>query len=366
MAAKVTIKKKRLRQLYAQGLSMPQIAELFGISSQAVSKALDRKTAAAGLQKQHVAHRNLDKKLRAGESRPRMRSRVRELYALGLRIAFVVSRLKLSEQVVTEMIEGDAEIERLHTARVALDGKLIAGESVTEADFAVDQVAPRPDGNRRRDASGDDRGEPTPSRAQAAVAEDAESAADGHSESATAERPETQPPGAAESATAGQPEVQPPGAAESATAKRPEVQPREAAESATQKAKPTSSWRDVQRLLQEMKAEREAEKAEAAATAQLVIKHVGAEYGYHPTQFTGKETTPEFEEARQVAMFIAVRDAGLSSLQLGEIFDCDPSTIQHADTEVLAIFCVDETRRNRILRVEALVRPLLALPRASE
>ena len=312
---------------------MPQIAELFDISSQAVSKALDRKTAAAGLQKQHVARRNLDKKLRDGKNRPRMRSRVRELYALGFRIGFVVELLELPRQVVTEMIADDAEIERLHTARVALDRKLSAGEPVTEADFAVNQVAPRPDSNRGRDAAGDDRGEPTPSRAQAAVAEDAESATDGHSESTTAERPKTQPPGAAKSAT--------------------------------QKAKPTSSWRDVQRLLQEMKAEREAEKAEAAATAQLVIKHVGAEYGYHPTQFTGKETTPEFKEARQVAMFIALRDAGLSSLQLGKIFGCDPSTIQHADTEVLAIFCVDETRRNRILRVEALVRPLLALPRAS-
>ena len=346
MAANITIRKKRLRQLYAQGLSMPQIAELFGISSQAVSKALDRKTA-AGLQRQHVAHRNLDKKLRAGKNRPRMRSRVRELYALGLRIQFVVEWLELPEQAVTEMIAGDAEIERLHTARVALDGKLIAGEPVTEADFAVDQVAPRPDGNRRRDASGDDCGEPTPSRAQAAVAEDAESAADGHSESATAERPEVQPPSAAESATAERPKTQPPGAAESAT----------------QKAKPTNSPQsDLQRLLQE-KAEKE---AEAAAAVQLVLKHVGAEYRCHPAEFTGKETTPEFEEARQVAMFIALRITGLTPLQLAPSFGCDLSTILSADTEVTPIFCVDETLRYRILRVEALVRSLLALPRGQQ
>ena len=248
MAANITIKKRRQQQLYAQGLAMSLIAVRFRISHQAVSKALDRKDNAK-LRRQHVAHRNLDKKLRAGKNRPRMRSRVRELYAQGLRIQFVIKRLELPEPAVTEMIEGDAEIKRLYTARMALDRKLIRGEPVTEADFAVDQVAPRPDGNRRRDASGDDLGEPTPSRAQAAVAEDAENATDGHSESATAERPE----------------VQPPGAAESATAERPKTQPREAAESATQKAKPTSSWRDVQRLLQEMIAEREAEKAEAAA-----------------------------------------------------------------------------------------------------
>ena len=323
MAARTTIKKRRLQQLYAQGLTMSLIALRFRISHQAVSKMLNRN---AKLRRQHVAHRTRDRKLLAGENRQRMRKRAQEWYAQGLLVKFVIWRLELSEQVVTEMIEGDAKIERLHAARVALDKKLLAGEPVTEADFAVDQdqVAPRSDGNRRRDAAGDDRGEPTPSRAQAAVAEDAESATDGHSESATSERPKAQP----ESATFEQPKAQP---------------PREATESATQKAKPTSS---PQSDLQER----------AAAAVQLVIKHVCAEYGYRPTQFTGKETAPEFKEARQVAMFMALRVTGLSAVLLAPIFDCTSNTIYQADAAIELIFLGDHTRRARILSAEAQIR----------
>ena len=304
MAAKATIKQKRLRQLYAQGINTSKLGEWFKITHQAVSKVLDRKTN-AGLQKQHVARRNQDKKLVARKDIPRARKRrVKALYGLGFSAEFVVRLLGLPEQVVTEMIAGDAELERLHTARVALDRKLIAGEPVTEADFAADQAAPLPDSTRRRDASGDDRGEPTPSRAQAAVAEDAENA--------TTERSETQP------------------------------------ESATQKAKPTSSWqRDLQRFLQKW-------DAEAAAAVQLVVKHVGAAYGYHPGQFTGKETTPEFKEARQVAMSIALR--GFPAAQLAQIFDCPSITIYRANSEIASAFPVDETLRGKILSAKARIR----------
>ena len=71
---------------------------------------------------------------------------------------------------------------------------------------------------------------------------------------------------------------------------------------------------------------------------QLVAKHVGAAYGYHPGQFTGKETAPEFKEARPVAMLIAVRVTGLSAVQLAPIFDCTPSTIYRANSEITSVF----------------------------
>ena len=341
-----------MRQLYGQGLTTLEIAKQFGITHQAVSKMLDRKNNTR-LKKQHVERRNLNKKLRAGgESRRRLRSRVRELRVQGLSLEFVADKLALPQQDVTEMIAGDAEIERRHTARVALDRKLIVGEPVTEADVSVHQAASLPDDRLRRAGSGDDRGESTPSEKQSAVEEDAESTTEGHSESATTGQPKTQPRKAAESATAKhatteRPKTQPPppSASDSATdADHSKAQPREPTEPATPDLQ---AAREQQRI-----------QERAAAVVQLVIRHVGAAYGYRPAQFTGRETTPQLwwrlekqqqlEEARQVAMFIALRVTGLSAVQLALIFDCHPNTIDHADGEITAIYCVQETRRTMI------------------
>ena len=346
-----------MRQLYGQGLTMLLIAKRFRITHQAVSKMLDRKNNTR-LQKQHVERRDLNKKLRAGgASRRRMRSRVRELRAQGLSLEFVADQLALLQQDVTEMIEGDAEIKRRHATRVALDRKLIVGEPVTEADVSVHQAASLPDDRRRRAVSGDDRGESTPSRKKSAVEEDAESTTDGHSESETTGQRKTQPRKAVESATKNatteQPKTQPPpSASDSATdADHSKAQPREATKSTTVHLQ---ALRERQRI-----------EERAAAVVQLVIKHVDAAYGYRPAQFS-QESTPQLrwqstgqqqlEEARQVAMFIALGITGLSAVQLARISDWSLSTIVYAEREITAIYCVDETRRTMILSTTSQIR----------
>ena len=139
MAAKTNIKKQREEQLYAQGLTVTQIAKRFRISHQAVSKQLKLKTNQK-LRGEHDTHYNLDEELRAGEDGPGKRERVRELYALGLSIDFIVEQLGEPRQAVAEMVEGDAELGRQHAARVALDRELTGGEPVTADEFCGDQA----------------------------------------------------------------------------------------------------------------------------------------------------------------------------------------------------------------------------------
>lgn len=67
MAVRPSIKKRRLQQLYAQGFTMSQIAEMFRITHQAVSKMLNRKDNPE-LRRLHAARVALDKKLMDGET----------------------------------------------------------------------------------------------------------------------------------------------------------------------------------------------------------------------------------------------------------------------------------------------------------
>ena len=292
---KSNIKKMRLRQLYAQGLSMAQIAARFVITQQAVSKLLNLKED-AGLRQQHATCRNLDKELIFGKSQPRIRKCVQELYAQGMRLVFIVERLGISRQAVSEMNEGDVELERRHAARVALDRKLIAEERVTVDDFYVDNLDAPPVGGKER-AHG----------AEAGDEEDEERRTS--TEIATKNTTDT--------ATSQQPEIQP--------SKQPEECGNQAADSSERIVK-------------------------------LVIEQVCADHECNRNQFASQERSPQVDEAREEAMFIAVRVTGLSFAQLGGIFGCDSSIVQHAYNEVEPIFITVPTRRDRILRIEASLR----------
>lgn len=366
MAAKTNIKKQREEQLYARGLTVTQIAERFRISHQAVSKQLKLK-ANPELRREHGAHHDLDEGLRAGEDGPRMRERVRELYAQGLSVDFIVEQLRRPRQAVAEMVEGDAELGKQHAARLAMDRKLIGEEPAPADDFSVDH----------RDSLPKDRGDDAESRSATRMATEERPA---QARNASEGRPEVQPVDRAGRETCddnrGEPAVNGTPAAEaeaaergratrSATSEHPALQPRKATtEQEVQPRNATAERTEVQppRSQQRNPEERAAEAA-AERIVQQVIEQVRVAYGYRPDQFTGKEPTPQLKEARQAAMFIASRVTGLSSVQLGAIFGCDESTILHAIDEIAMIFTVDETLRERILGTDARIREEFGIPR---
>ena len=343
MPKKEPIKRLRFQQLYAQGLPTTKIAKWFLTSPQAVSKLIKPK-GNPELRQQHTASRTLNRKL-SGESLPeRMPMRVKELYALGLNIERVSLLLAVPPPDVFMLVDDDAEVERLHAARVALDRKLANREPVTEADFIADQAAPLPDA---------DRGELAPNGAQAAVG--------GAAPTEEIQPPDEQP--ADEHSEEVQPEVVQP--LEDATDEHSEeeIQPPELPRSAPEAETNLSS-----KTLSKMSTE--AETTDTAATMHLVLKHVGAEYRFQPDQLTSQEdSTPpqwwqpqpskdelQLQEARQVVVFIALRVAGLSRGQLAAVLGCDFLTILHADSEAEAIFLADYARRNRILGIELRIR----------
>lgn len=367
MAAKANIKRQREEQLYAQGLTVTQIAERLRVSHQAVSKLLNLK-ANPKLRREHDAHYGLDEELRAGEDGPRIRERGRELYAQGLTINFIAEQLGRPRQVVAEMIEGDVELGRQHAARVALDRKLIGGEPATTDDISVDHrdglpedrggaesrsatrsaTEERPDvqpgdpaGCGGREVCDDNRGDPTVNGAPTAEATEQRPTTN-----ATEEPPAMQPrnataerDGATTRCNLRKREVQP----QDATAERPEMQP------------PRRQQRNLEK--------REMGAAAAEKIVQQVIEQVRVAYGYYPDQFTSKDPSPQLEEAWQAAMFIASRVTGLSFAQLGEVFGCGPGTVEHACNEIVVFFTVDETLRGRILSTEARIREEFGIPR---
>ena len=377
MPAKAPIKRLRFQQLYEQGIPTTKIAEWLRTTHQAVSKLLKLKENPE-LRQQHVASRTLNRKLSGGNSLPeRMPMRVKELYALGLSIKDLSRLLAVPPPNVFMLVDDDAELGRLHAARAALDRKLANREPVTEADFIADQAAPVPD---------DDGGELARNGAPAAVEEEAapteemqppdeqpaseqiqppDDATDERPEVAPVEQPKVeQPP---EQPADEQPEVQ---AAvlqpledapdeHSAEGMQPPEPPRDAPEAATQQPERSSQMLSKRSTKTSTKGETE----NAAAAVHLVLKHVGAEYGFQPNQLTiQEEPRPQWwpqqskEEARQVVVFIALRVAGLSPVQLSAVLGCDLSTILHADSEILPIFLADHARRERILGIELRIR----------
>ena len=380
MPKKAPIKRLRLQQLYEQGIPTTKIAQWFLTSPQAVSKLLKLKENPE-LRQQHVANRTLNRKLSGGTILPeRMPMRVKELYALGLNIGQVSVLLAVPPPDVFMLVDDDAEVERLHAARAALDRKLVHRKTVTEADFTADCAPPVPD---------DDGGELARHGAPAAVEEEAapteelqppdeqpadeqiqppDDAPDERSEVAPVEQPKVQQP--PEQPADEQPEVQPAVVQplEDATDEHSEeeIQPPEpppdAPEAATQQPE-RSSQMSSQMLSQRST---KGETADAAAAVHLVLKHVGAEYGLQPDQLTiQEEPTPQWwqpqpskdelqlTEARQVVVFIALRVTGLSPVQLAAILGCHPSTIDRAYSEILPIFLADYARRERMLGIES-------------
>lgn len=69
------------------------------------------------------------------------RLRVRQLYALGFTQPEIGARLGLSKARVSKILNltNNPELQRLHAARVALDKKLGAGEDVTLDDYYVER-----------------------------------------------------------------------------------------------------------------------------------------------------------------------------------------------------------------------------------
>jgi hypothetical protein len=399
MPKKAPIKKLRAQQLYALGLPTTKIGPRFLTSSQAVSKMLKLR-GNPELRQQHTANRTLNRKLSAGGSLPRMPMRVKELYALGLNIEDISLLLAVPRPDVFMLVDADAELERLHAARTALDRKLATRRPVTEADFIADCAAPVPDA---------DRGELAPNGAPAAVEEAApteemqppdEQPADEQiqppddalhesPEVAPVEQPEVLQPQQADDdapdeqilplydAPDEQPadehsaEVQPPDApderladdehsevAPAAVLQLPDDAPEEHAEEEVQPP-------DLPRAAPQTSSE--GETADAAAAVHLVLKHVGTEYRLQPDQLTIQEapTPPQWwqpqpskdelqlQEARQVVVFIALRVTGLSRGQLAAILGCHPSTIDRAYSEILPIFLAAYARRERMLGIEA-------------
>lgn len=393
MAAKANIKRQREEQLYAQGLTVTQIAEWFRVSHQAVSKQLKLK-ANPELRRKHGAHYDLDEELRAGEDGPRMRERVRELYAQGLAIDFIVEQLGRPRQAVAEMIEGDAELGRQHAARVALDRKLIGGEPVTADDVSVDH----------RDGLPEDRGDAGSRSATRSATEERPAP---QARNASEERREVQPNdpaggGGHENDSGGEPAVNGVPAAEAdaqaaerrratkeatrvaedprnATKEQPEVQPdhpdgRRRAAAGDDRGDAAESQPATPRLTAENQpapksqpvriptesqppSESEAAAERAEQIVRRVIELVSAAYRPNPnrsTPFTRRDRTAPPE--RWVAMFIASTVTNLSSVQLGEIFGCHSSTVRLAVSEITPIFFVDHTLREGILGIKAQIR----------
>ena len=343
MPKKAPIKRLRVQQLYEQGIPTTKIAEWLRTTHQAVSKLLKLKENPE-LRQQHAASRTLNRKLSGGTSLPeRMPMRVKELYALGLSIKDLSRLLAVPPPNVFMLVDEDAELERLHAARAALDRKLANREPVTEADFTADQAAPVPDA---------DRGELAPNGAQAAVG--------GAAPTEEIQPPDEQP--ADEHSEEVQPEVVQP--LEDATDEHSEeeIQPPELPRSAPEAETKMSSQMSS-------KTSTKGETADAAPAVHLVLKHVGAEYGFQPNQLTiQEEPRPQWwqpqpskdelqlTEARQVVVFIALRVAGLSRGQLAAVLGCDFLTILHADSEAEAIFLADYARRERMLGIKLRIR----------
>ena len=287
--------------------------------------------------------------------------RVRELYAQGLAIDFIVEQLGGPSQAVAEMIEGDAELWRQHAARVALDRKLIGEEPVAD-DISVDHLDGLPE-----DRGGAEIRSATRSATEERPAPQARNASE--------ERTEVQPDGPAgggghENDSGGEPAVNGAPAAEAeaaerrrATEEQPAPQLRKAiADRGVQPQDATADRPGVQPSRQQRNPER-AEGATAEKIVKQVIDQVRVAYGYYPDQFTSKDNpTPQLEEAWQMAMYIAARVTGLSPVQLSAIFGCDSSTVLHAVTEMEGLLTVVATLRGRILNIDARIREEFGIP----